>query len=475
MNEELLFFNGINGTTGEYLLPPLTPEQVSKLAQEESFDPSHLNELKQKDRQVKGLDADFAPIEGVDPKDLAATGWGVIFAFDPEADGANPAIKAALQELLEHRQEQATQKYENYYQEYIYHPGESKNKFLARHGVGPGPADPDKMPYYLLIVGDPEAIPYSFQYQLDVQYAVGRIDFATLAEYSQYAHSVVTAETNPPVRPRRTCFFGVGNPGDDATQLTCDHLIQPLASWLAQDQPTWNIQTLLRESTTKARLSQLLGGDETPGLLFTASHGVVFSAGDSWQLSHQGALCCQELPGKDFYFSASDVNDNAQLLGLIAFHFACHSAGTPRFDDFAHKKKLTERPEIAPHAFVARLPQRLLSHPNGGALAVIGHVESAWPFSFAWTDPDLDTAYRQLEAFQSTLKRLLEGHPVGSAMEYFNARYAELATELSMELEAIKFGKTADDKRLANLWTAHNDARSYVIIGDPAVRLMVVD
>ncbi|BAY45224.1 hypothetical protein SAMD00079811_28260 [Scytonema sp. HK-05] len=482
MNEELLFFNGLDGATGEYLLPPLTPQEVSKIAQGEKFEPAHLLELQKKNLHVKGVEPEFAPIEGVDPKNLAETGWGVIFAF-----GVDPAITAALSPLLEHRRKQATQKKEQYYQEYVYRPGESKNQFLARHKVGPGPADPDKMPYYLLIVGDPETIPYSFQYQLDVQYAVGRIYFDKPEEYAQYAHSVVEAETGKLSLARRASFFGVQNNGDAATQLSASNLIKPLAEWMVKDQPNWNVQTLLKEETTKARLGQLLGGSETPSLLFTASHGIGFPNGDPRQLLHQGGLVCQDWPGwhqwkgkpipEDFYFSGDDVSDDARLFGLIAFHFACYGAGTPKMNDFAHQQAFSDRSAIAPHAFIARLPQRLLSHPKGGALAVIGHVERAWGCSFVWKHAGQSTG-AQLQVFQSGLKRLMEGHPVGSALEFFNQRYAELSSDLSAHLEDIKYKlkpDASDDFITSDMWTANNDARSYMIIGDPAVRLVVGD
>ena len=478
MSTEQFFFNGIDGATGEYLLPPLTSEQVSQIACGEKFDEAHLLELQKKNLHVKGIEPEFAPVEGVDPKNLAETGWGVIFAHN-----VDPAIKEALSPLLNLRREQATKKKEHYYQEFegvkAYRPGESKDKFLARHKVGPGPADPDKMPYYLLIVGDPKTIPYRFQYQLDVQYAVGRIHFDTPEEYAQYARSVVEAETGELSLPRHASFFGVWNNADKATQLSANHLIKPLAELMLKDQPSWTVQTLLKDESTKARLGQLLGGSETPSLLFTASHGMGFPNGDSRQLSHQGALICQDWPGplqwqgaipEDFYFCADDVSDNARLLGLIAFHFACYGAGTPELDDFAHKDAFGKQLTIAPHAFVARLPQRLLGHPKGGALAVVGHVERAWGCSFVWqnTGP-------QLGVFQSALKRLMEGHPVGSALEFFNQRYAELSSDLSAVLEDVNCGAEVHHLSLASMWTANNDARSYTIIGDPAVRLAVGD
>ena len=110
-----------------------------------------------------------------------------------------------------------------------------------------------------------------------------------------------------------------------------------------------------------------------------------FPKKDARQLRHQETLLCQDWPGleewhqaipPEFYFAADDVGDDARLLGLIAFHFVCYGAGTPRLDDFAHRA--FNRPtDIAPYAFVANLPRGLLGRPKGGTLAVIGHVERA--------------------------------------------------------------------------------------------------
>ena len=46
MDARNLVFNGINGTTGEYLLPEMTPQKLARVALGESWDDWELSELK---------------------------------------------------------------------------------------------------------------------------------------------------------------------------------------------------------------------------------------------------------------------------------------------------------------------------------------------------------------------------------------------------------------------------------------------
>jgi hypothetical protein len=125
--------------------------------------------------------------------------------------------------------------------------------------------------------------------------------------------------------------------------------------------------------------------------------------------------------------------------------------------------------KLASQPFIAALPRRLLAHPKGGALAVVGHIDRAWSFSFR--PPKLTNP--QIRTFINTLAFTLHGAPAGfSIQQNFGGRYAALSTDLLNVLSptAAPAAKPSD-KDLVNYWLERNDAQNYVILGDPAVRI----
>ena len=363
-----VFSNGVDGSTGSYLQNSMTLEQFARATRGVALDPFELRTLRSR----------------LDPRDLADAGWGVVFP-----DGGASALREALAPLLDHRRSQAASLDERRFRELKYLPGETKLKFLARHGAGPGPVDPCRVPFYLLIAGEPEHIPFNLQHGLGVQYAVGRLTFDRLEDYRSYAENVVATETGLPTRQKNAVVFGVQNDDDSATVRSIRHLVDPLTRELSESCPGWSLKPVLRRRATKQRLACLLHEKEPPALLFTAGHAVTFASGKPRQRPDQGALLCADWPGprawrgrisEDHYFAADDLATSAHLQGLVSFHFACFSAGTPRHDSFPQELGRGGG-EIAPQDFVARLPQRLLGQ---GASAVVGHIDRAWDQSFHW-------------------------------------------------------------------------------------------
>jgi hypothetical protein len=471
-------FNGINGATGASGVPAMTGEELAEIIKGEA-PPENLGELEQKG------EAPFPIKPPNDPAKLDQAGWAVIFAAK---DKGAAAVKEALSELLKLRQAQAGERFQIYEKGAGYRPDETKEDFFKRHKVGRGPADPEQMPYYVMIVGSPDDIPFEFQYQLDVMRGVGRIHFDTPEEYASYAHNVVLAETGHVKLARQASFFGVANPDDKATKLSSKYLIAPLHKRLGEQQPftrwidegdskrklvlDWKFKKFVAKKATKAQLQKLLGGAQTPAVLFTASHGIEFPKGDSRQIPHQGALLCQDWPGpnkwrgeipQDLYFAGDDLTSDTNVLGLVGLLFACFGAGTPRLDQFAKQAFKDHREEIAPHNFIGGLPKSLLKQ---GALAVIGHVERAWGYSIRSPGAANETG-----VFESAMLQLLSGDRVGWITEGMNGRYAELATELTHAIGELEWDdEYMDPYDLAQKWTMHNDARGYVVIGDPAVQ-----
>jgi hypothetical protein len=467
LDENTVYLNGVNALTGQYLVPPSPVSAFAGMIKGQPEEPqarvvSRMGEMLNSVHLGLPIDRD--------PKDLKQSGWAIVFRSDEK-----PEVRSALQPLIDLRKNQIGK--EELVKILDYKAGEGRAQWLARFRVAAGTVDPTKVPYYLLIVGSPEFIPFTLGFLLDIEYAVGRIWFDTPEQYASYSKSIVDYETKSTSldNSKEILFFATRHAMDGATQLSADKLVVPLANGpdTTASKHGFRGRSVVGNGATKAALADVLQAKtgKPPALFFAATHGVGgWPQGDPRQLTDQGALLCQDWPGPgtispDHYFSAADLPRDAHVNGIMAFLFACYSIGTPQFDRYIHNRNAPPTP-IANVPFFSRLPQALLTHKNGGALACIGHVDRAWGYSIS-----PEGAGPQLLPFQNTLGSLMEGVPIGHAVQDFNQRFAAVSSDLTSLLEDIGFGAQVADRVLSSRWIERNDAEGYVVFGDPATRL----
>ena len=448
---------GIDAATGD-LLPQVIP-------------PSVLDSIDEDPDSVQSRTESHLGAAITDPNDLAKAGWCVLFPGTKDCTD----LKAALKPLLDMRAAQAGGLFKILEKDLGYQPGDTAEQWLRRrhldfHVVKPSAG----VPYYVMIVGSPEEIPFEFQYKLDSYWAVGRIWFETIGEYAAYASKAAAADSAPSVKS--VAVVATRHLADEATQSLHDFLAAPMVKGGGGDPPLGSdngfaLQPLLAADATKANILDLLGGKRQggrPSLIFSGSHGVRFDQTDADQRLKQGALLCADFPRRGStvdptqYITEKDLGD-VVLDGLIYFFFACYSAGCPKSDTYDRLPDRSEKP-LMDAPIVARLPQGLLAR---GALAVIGHIDRAWTYSF------VGAGAPQTQDFRFVLDQLMGGVRIGQAMDEFNRRWAVLSISLSEVIQKRQIPGQVSDDDLTEKWKARNDARNYVILGDPAARLNV--
>ena len=363
-----------------------------------------------------------------DSKDLAETGWGVIFAGDTD-----PVRKEALSPLLRARQTEAGALFKLYEGTDGYQPGENKYGFLQRHGNQGGMLNPENdLPYYILLVGSPEEIPFEFQRQLDIQYAVGRLHFDRMEQFATYAQNVIAAEQHSTVWPGRISFFCPQTKTDSERPSAIVHLVQPLTQKLRTRYPDCRVTIAAGEQATETRLKQLLGDLKPTTLLF---------------------IVVREDPN-------SETIEAMNMAGSIVIIQDDYSAGVAAADKMQEAHK-----QMTGQARVAQPPQKLLGQPNG-ALAVVGNTSPVWGYSYHWPGVGSQTG-----VYESLIARLLAGYSLGTACQYFGRRFAEIGAELYAMRQQIRYGETANPEEELWLTRAFEETGGWVIMGDPAVRL----
>lgn len=112
-------------------------------------------------------------------------------------------------------------------------------------------------------------------------------------------------------------------------------------------------------------------------------------------------------------------------------------------------------PRTAAKPITAKLPQKLMTLPQGGMLASLGHVDRAWASSF-----QSKMGITRTQGFRDVLSRLMVGHRVGCTTDQFNNQWDLIGSELVDALKDQKYGKKIRENELSALQTARDDCRA---------------
>ncbi len=454
-----MMVNGIDATSGEPLLPDLDPAGLAKLIGDSQRDPRFERALAQR----ADSEDDHLGVGAADARNLGEVGWGLLV---PE--GSDPAIRRALEPLLEVRRAQAGERFKVF--ENVPKRQQWREFLTSKGAPVRGVVDPDLVPYYLLIVGPPDGISWRFQRQLGMPHAVGRLDLPGPDEYRRYAESIDVTRPASDDATTELHLVGTRHAGDPATEWSATRLISPLQTEF-EGVENLGVTATIGDGADVAAFQTALSASGEPRVLLTASHGIGFPSGHSQQVAHQGDLLTSTWERRRGPVDLErDVVGGREVRdidpsGLIALFVACFGAGTPAIDTFG---ELSSSQRISPAPFTAALPRALLSHPGAPAAAVVSHVDRAWSTTFVG-----DRSESQTRTFASIIRHLTRGLPIGAAMEEMTSVYAQAGAALAEALYRVARGRRAIPTEVDDLWLETADAGGYVILGDPASRLPI--
>lgn len=348
----------------------------------------------------------------------------------------------------------------------------------------------EEQPRYLLILGDADEVSFELQRHLAVDRFVGRLAFAREEEFSLYVDKVLRAEDSAPQTEHARALFFTAHDGTVSIQHGHEHLMSRgltscRQSALRGSFPSSELHEL--DSPRGASAERLFEhvAKPLPTVLLSLSHGNGGPLG-GWrsaqeQRQHQGELVL----GNGQTLTADEVSRRPFLPGGLWVFFACFSVGTPADSTYTPwlrrleragnggtglESVLSSRP-LDGRPFVAALPQAALANPEG-PLAVLGHVDLAW--SYAYREMD---GYNHATRFAHLLGDWVRHRRAGVGVYAVTSALASIDARLMLLYQgdevALSSGREPPTEAMdrAYLWMARHDLASFLLLGDPAVRL----
>ncbi|HUT05325.1 MAG TPA: hypothetical protein VMW74_01365 [Nitrosopumilaceae archaeon] len=353
-------------------------------------------------------------------------------------------------------------------------------------------------PKYILIIGDPQSIPFGLQAKLSIVAFVGRLDFDDVNEIRTYAEKVIRIENSDTgFVNRETTFFttdqGINSSGCyDPTHFNrfdVEKELIPNVDGLASklELPNnFSANKLSESDATKNELQHSIK-DSTPGLVLTSSWGMC-APGENMALQKEfgGAICCQgnpdKIPYKDLLFTAADVLPEPFLEGGVFIQQSSFSYGTPsssELHNWISRDDNWQMPrQIAPTTFVSSLPKKLIFHPKG-PLAFIGHLDEMLSYTIAEDeDFQMEDREKRMKSLSFVIENILRGTPIGYALKNMKEEYSllndaivDVSGYLVNELNQGKDIEESKQKQFSDLMLQRHKTKNFMIFGDPAVRI----
>ena len=410
---------------------------------------------------------------GVDRKDWRheEVGWGVVL---PDRAGLSFADLAAgvdapepIRRLLAQRPGSPVLRYRKDLQGgrvLRYDPVRGGVPLSARGNRGIGK---DAVPRYLLIVGSPEQIPWRFQYRLQVDSFVGRLDLDDDA-LSRYVDALIAGWKGLARDVERPLIWSVDHGYPDITFL----MRAAIADKMHQGFIKYQFKsTLLTGGQDELKALYEALHEQQPAFVLTTSHGATFPLNDTAQLKRNLGLLVDR---NHALLDPSALLGQWSPNGAIWYAHACCSAGADSPSMFTQmadgESSLGRMLDAVAQAgpCTAPLPRALLGAPSPIG-AFIGHVEP----TFDWTllEPEhgqrttnsliLEPLFNALHSEKRT--------PVGMALDGY---YDAVAGLLLDHIDAIKDVKDRSDvERARRAKLLAMDRLAMVLLGDPTVCL----
>lgn len=425
-----------------------------------------------------------------DPNDLSKQRWGIVAPEGPAGD----RLLEIIAPLTAARREQQDGR-----QPLVFRapPGMSSKQATDWWGAvyNDGKINFRDRPRYLLILGDADLISWESQQRFSAAAFAGRLAFKKESDYEAYIHKVLAYEraAKGGSKKLRAAYHTVRD-GTAATSVGYRGLMLPSlddANGAFKDGafPASEVVDFGEMGVSSPEDFLRAVAHRDPTTLFTVSHGLGIdtNATEEERRRFQGAMSF----GSGKKITADDVANGPFLPGGAWFFFACFGAGTPSQSAYVHwLQSLKEAKNNVPQSqidavlmslakqgsFVAALPQAALANPDG-PLAIMSHVDLAWTFSFQ----DLVSKKYQSHRFHGIFQGIVEHSRIGASLDTLQRTFNDANTDLTVLIDAEESARRRNEPlpnantaplEKAALWMLRQDIGAYVILGDPAAKVM---